>query len=402
MATARRLAPAALLLALACAAPVATGPGPADPAQPSVPDVAAAPITTAITGEDDLRLVDFGRQGAEATLTVEVNPGDASVLLLLEAPAEDQVVGIQRVSAPDASVLYEADFATSEVLVGDAHPGVLADTGGIALLLPSRPEQPLQQGTYIVDVVGNDGIGTAQAIVRSGDVDGPQAADLALWVTADLSDQARAAVAPAVVAATEPALAPHGLRLGMVEVVQADAAARERFGALELANAAAELHAVCEEAVATVGMGRHAIVVLVDRLAAAGADAASSAGRVAGFAAAAPGSVLRGAASRACAAVALDGGAVTPEVARTVVHEAAHLLGLTGHTSEPDGRTFDRFADTPECTISDHDVDGDGVVDREECAAADGGYLMFWGDGGDQLSADQAWTLRRHPVLRAA
>ena len=168
-------------------------------------------------------------------------------------------------------MLYEADFATSEVLVGDAHPGVLADTGGIALLLPSRPEQPLQPGTYTVDVVGNDGIGDRpgdRAVRRRRRTAGP--ADLALWVTADLSEEARAAVAPAVVAATEPALAPHGLRLGIVEVVQADAAARERFGALELADAAAELHASARRPSPPSGMRRHAIVVLVDRLAAAG------------------------------------------------------------------------------------------------------------------------------------
>lgn len=358
---------AGLVLATACgggpAPTVPDLPGPADPDQAALPADGAAPLTRLVAGD---------------------------------------VVGVRRVTAPYGAVLYEADLAAGTVAPGGLHPGVLADTGGIALYLPPSPRFALQRGTYAVDVAGTSGIGSAQVVVRSGDVEGPQVLDLAVWVTAGLAPDALAAVEPALRAAAEPALAPHALALGEIRVVAAAEEDRARFATLALRDAAGQLHAACERAVADVGQGRHAVVVLAGALVDGGGGTAAATGTVAGFAAASPGSALRGASSRACAAVALEGGAVTPRVGRTVLHETVHLLGLAGHTTEADGLGIGLFADTPECPLAGHDANADAVVDHQECAEKGGDHLMFWGDGGHVLSPEEALTLRRHALFHPA
>jgi hypothetical protein len=83
---------------------------------------------------------------------------------------------------------------------------------------------------------------------------------------------------------------------------------------------------------------------------------------------------------------------------KTVGHESGHWLGLN-HTTEQDGSLSDKIADTPECPAS-ADVNGDGMIDRAECAAFDGEYLMFWEGVGDQVSPQQSLVLRSSPLAQ--
>ena len=64
-------------------------------------------------------------------------------------------------------------------------------------------------------------------------------------------------------------------------------------------------------------------------------------------------------------------------IARSIVHETFHFLGLK-HTTEKSGLAFDDFGDTPECKKGTYDSNNDGIVSPEECTNTDGKNLMFW------------------------
>ncbi len=86
-------------------------------------------------------------------------------------------------------------------------------------------------------------------------------------------------------------------------------------------------------------------------------------------------------------------------MARTLAHEISHMLGLF-HVVEVDGSVRDPFDDTPACTI-DHDFDGNGVLDAQECAGAGGDNLMFptTSRSSTTLSAEQQAILRSALIL---
>jgi hypothetical protein len=94
------------------------------------------------------------------------------------------------------------------------------------------------------------------------------------------------------------------------------------------------------------------------------------------------------------------------EQAGNIIHEASHLMSLT-HTSEADGTYFDLFTDTPECDVDSFDADGNEEIDEFECDLQGGArnYMFYSGDisfAPFVMSADQAWTLRRHPLFYPA
>jgi hypothetical protein len=88
-------------------------------------------------------------------------------------------------------------------------------------------------------------------------------------------------------------------------------------------------------------------------------------------------------------------------VGQVMAHEGGHYLGLM-HTTERDGTLFDLLDDTPGCAASDHDVDGNDLVEASECTA-DGGAdnLMFWSADGkpEQVTAGQRFVLLRNPMV---
>lgn len=86
-------------------------------------------------------------------------------------------------------------------------------------------------------------------------------------------------------------------------------------------------------------------------------------------------------------------------LAETIAHEAGHQFGLF-HTSESDGSEHDLASDTPECTLDEHDGNGDGFLDQAECP--DGNNIMFWTGGVDTpqtvLSPEQSGIILFSPI----
>jgi len=74
----------------------------------------------------------------------------------------------------------------------------------------------------------------------------------------------------------------------------------------------------------------------------------------------------------------------------TAWHEADHFLGLA-HSSETTGATWDFLTDTPQCMI----------VDDTSAECPDGNNFMFNDTDMTTMSAQQAFLVKRHPLLKA-
>ncbi len=88
-------------------------------------------------------------------------------------------------------------------------------------------------------------------------------------------------------------------------------------------------------------------------------------------------------------------------VGQVMAHEGGHYLGLM-HTTERTGTLFDLLDDTPQCTASTYDADGDDSVDVRECGAEGGANnLMFWSaePANAQITPDQRFVLLRNPMV---
>lgn len=331
-------------------------------------------------------------------------PGTRAMLVSVAASTPDGLVGVSRVADPADTVRYLADLRAQQVLVDDLDHRVLADKAALGVYVGAPLGGELAEGTWRLRVAATAGPAIVRSALTSGPVDATHRLDLAVWVTADLASHGLGPdqLADRWRADMTPVLAPHGIEIGTLAVVLAgeDAAGHRAVGVEGLAD---DAHQACEAAADAVAAGgaseRTAVVVLADRVsedllpAWRGPD-----GEVHGFAVSTPGTPVLGPSSHACAVVAA--GADPAGAGLTVLHEVLHLAGLVAHTTSREGTRFDAFADTPECAAATADANGDGVVVATECVGAGADNLMFWEAGGTRLSAEQAWSIRWHPLMQ--
>ena len=93
----------------------------------------------------------------------------------------------------------------------------------------------------------------------------------------------------------------------------------------------------------------------------------------------------------------------------TAAHEMGHQLGLF-HTTEQGGTEFDIISDTPKCTKSNRDNNGNGQMSAEECDGYGGENVMFWtawssssrsaGKKQETLSSHQQYVLKYSPLAK--
>jgi hypothetical protein len=375
--------------------PAAAGPPTGDTAAPTP---AAAP-PDAGPGADlgaDLRIT---TAPAGQPVVVETVAGDRSWSIAVTATTPGDLVGIRRVVDPTGATRYLADLRNELLIEADLHPTVIADADAVGLYVTSPTGEPLPAGRWTVDVVANGSPPAVQVVVRSGDPTAPQVLDVVGWVTADVADPD--AVAAAWRSQMDAVLAPHGITIGRLDLIPAGAAG-QAYAALGVDGLADEVHRACTAAAAATGAPpRAALVVLASEIGEGVVSAYRQPdGSIDGFAVATPGTPVTGPASHAC--VAVRAGADPAARGLVALHEILHQAGLTRHTTERGGRDFDLLEDTPECPADVHDLDGDLQVSRGECADAGAGNLLFWAVGGTELTADQAWRVRAHPMLRPA
>lgn len=353
----------------------------------------AATTTAPPASGDDLRFVDGGPLGTSGSVRVTVRPGDMSLLVHARAADSEGLVFVTAVIDPSG-----ADVGS---LIGLEY-GELSNSGEAAVYLPIRDDVDLVPGEYRIDFEATVPIVSSGAIVRSGDPDAAQVLDVVFWMVTTV-EYDRTVLADRFRAVGTDVFGPHDIAIGDIRFVDPPAAMVERHAVIRLEDGGSdgELRALCRDMTSSIGAVRALNFAIVDRLDGGDPDAV-----IEGSSSGLPGTALLTGSDLGCVAGMAE---VDPDFGnrdlldRAVVvwHEAAHHLGLY-HTTEADGTLFDLFDDTPECHADDRDSNRDGWVDLFECAGLDGENFMFHDGDGTVMTADQAWMLRRHPLLRPA
>lgn len=349
-----------------------------------------------LTAQSDLRTQSFGPQSDFAELTFTVNPGDVSVLFYARAADPSDNVLIVELVGPGGEILYQEDENTGEIF-GDMFTDLLISRREAALYMPPAPQFELAPGEYTVVVLteNESNISDAGIIVKSGNVNGPQAIDFNLLIlTNNITASDYNHIETNLRSEMNAILSPHNLQVGNINFTQGTASQIQQYASTvfpetDLINP--ELLEICDLMNSTVGTSRALNVAFVDFV---GDD--STAGISTGL----PGSPMVEGSPISCVVAALQGDTDFANNTQgiNVLHEGSHLMGMI-HTTEAEGTFFDLFNDTPECPADQFDDNGDGQVDDVECASRDGRNFMFWLGGGLDMSDDQAWTLRRHPLF---
>ncbi len=364
---------------------------------------------------DDIRILEFDTKGdsyLEASFSIEAD--DVSFLIYARAADVDELVYFTELLDPSGEFIYLADLDSNEVdgpAFGDEW---LENQGEAALYLPTAPQFELESGEYQV-VVQTDGSPLTEAgvIIRSGVVDDQvQALDINIWpvtTSATFADEGfEETFAAAIRRPMDELLQPHDLMIGNINFFAVTDADVDEYAEIRLpddeeGDGRNYLADVCLTAGQVMGSGRAVNLVIVDQILNLDGEDTGTAGISSGL----PGTVLMADSPQSCVIVSWFAFEDSyEEQAGNIIHEASHLMSLT-HTSEADGAFFDPFTDTPECDIDSYDNDGDEEVDEFECDIEGGArnYMFYSGDisfAPFEMSADQAWTLRRHLLFYPA
>ncbi len=351
----------------------------------------------------DIRLFLFGPLGADAVARVPVQPEDVSLLFSAQTAARDDIVVVDSITAPDGELLYQSIEASGAEFSSAHFSQPLLSEGELIFYLPPTPQRPLQPGVYeiVLHTARGQPICDAAAVIRSGPAQGTQGIDLNLWVLSEALEanqpEQRAGLGADIRTGVDRILNQQEMQLGTLNFFEAGAGEKARFARSD-ENA---LAAICQAMALQAGSARAWNMALVDEYKIfTGADGEPE--PVFGMAPL-PGSAFAPGSLSSCGVIAWEAHAGDyNELGATIVHEGSHFLGLP-HTTESDGLFFDLFADTPKCPAEIYDTDASGEVEDSECSQAGADNYMFWQSSGVVedfiISAEQAWTIRRHPLF---
>jgi len=355
-----------------------------------------AVFTTPLSAQSDLRTESFGAQSDFAEITFTVNPGDVSVLFYARSADPSDNVIIVELVGPNDEILYQEDEETGDIR-GDMFTDLLISPREVALYMPPAPQFELAPGEYTVVVLteNESNISDAGIIVKSGNINEAQAIDFNILVlTNEISSPDYNTIENNLRSEMNSILNQHNLQAGSFNFFEASASQIQRYSSTffpeeDLINSG--LQDICELMSDEVGTSRALNIAILDFV---GDDG------TAGISTGLPGSPMVDGSPISCVVAALQGNSDFSSNTQGInfLHEGSHLMGMV-HTTESEGTFFDLFNDTPECRANQFDTNNDGTVDDFECEDQDGKNFMFWSEGGLNMSNDQAWTLRRHPLF---
>lgn len=362
------------------------------------------------------------------SITLTIGENDVSFMVNLSSAGKSSGIAIKALVAPDGVELYtgtdDGDLRASTFTRSS-----VSGIGDASLVFPLIPGVPLTPGDYRLDFVTQYGVALDAVNVLVKSIAAGENIDMAAHVL-DLNVLAAHVDTNLYGAAAlqtlmdmsyrdviDRVLMMHNLRLGQVRVTQASAADIESFSDLVIETESA---GACRSALSADGSDLALNLVFVNNLSSNELGAGGIAGVSPG-----PGVINAATSNDTCffvsqaaydvatglsleQSVGMQGG--------NILHEAGHFMGLP-HTTEEQGNEFDLFSDTPQCDAATYDgadntmfnVSGerDGSVSDHECGIAGGAKnFLFYAGHPDflpyEMSAEQAWAIRRHPLARPA
>jgi hypothetical protein len=345
--------------------------------------------TPSAAADSDLRFVDGGDLGLKGTIRVTISPGDMSSLADARTGDSDDLVFVTAVLDPNGDDVGDQ--------IGLEY-GELSNYGEAAVFVPIRDEVALIPGEYRIAFEATAAIVESGAIVKSGDPNAEMAVDVVFWMATTV-DYDRGALEQRFRSTGSQMFMRHGISVGTITFIDPQPEIVDRYSILDFRGESdADLRALCREMSSSIGAVRAVNFVIVDRL-----DDGDPDGTIEGSASGLPGTAMLTNSDLSCVAGmgAIDedfGDRDLFDRAIVVWHEAGHHFGLY-HTSEGDGLYFDLFGDTPECRIENEASNDDGWIDVFECDGLDADNFMFYDGDGTGMTDDQAWMMRRHPLL---
>ncbi|MGB0843615.1 MAG: hypothetical protein ACPGVN_02605 [Alphaproteobacteria bacterium] len=350
------------------------------------------------------------RRSSTFRVKVPFNPGNSSFLFTAVAKSPGARVSITRVAAPSGKLTYKFDPRRGLRFfraLGLSFP--LSDTAEVSMLFPMNAKVPVEFGTYTIDLEIAGGYGLKQvAVIVKGQMGFRQAVDFNIWVAINdpklKSANFQTEFGNLIRKQMNAMLTPHKLRVGQLRFYNSTPKETEGLSRPHVD----EVRAMCNLMKRRVPRNRAVNLIWVDEI------FYRPNFTFGGIAAGQPGSLFVSESSATCVLAAYNiYGSNLNQHAINFLHEGSHLMGLP-HTSELDGRSFDKFDDTPECNLGKFDGRSNprfgykgqrnGEVDDYECGIAGGANnFLFYGGLSDFepffISSEQAWVLKRHPLF---
>ncbi len=263
---------------------------------------------TARASENDIRVVPLGDLGESGEATLTVAEGDVSLLFTaIAADPTDQII-VESIIGPDGESLYSLTDWEQDEFESEMFTSSLFGDGEVVIYLPVAPQFDLRNGSYQITLstVYGDPIPEAFAVFRTGDVDGPQAVDMNIWLVSDdqnvTSPEGQSTLSAIIRETVDKVLSQQGLRLGQLTFFEASDAQIEAFARSTEDDQPASCQALAEVA----GAGRALNVILIDELAPSPvADDLDVGDDLAGLSPS-PGSILVPASGSSCVTVAWE------------------------------------------------------------------------------------------------
>ncbi len=362
--------------------------------------------TGAAAGMGNVRTEDLGSYttdtgGLTGAIPLDVPDGTSSIAVHCGAYGYNTLGTAWQIVDPSGG-----DFYTNEYFEGHAETAMRVgnhdDT--LPILMPVSPDLDVSAGSWSVDVwIASGGSPTTVDCGAVYRVESPSSAatvDLNVVFVGldslgiDASTAADDADFQAALSFAEDLWSDAGLSIGDVRYLDFTGNV-DRFQVVDVSDTdTSELGDLFKSDVG--GAARALTVYFVEEI------SSSSGSTILGIAAGPPGvPTVSGTSKSGMAVTTIDLRDDPSQVGLILAHEGAHFMGLF-HTTEKIATAFDPLSDTPECPASS-DTDGNGLLDRDECAGKGAENVMFWAPSTDvstTMTDDQGWVLQRNPVAR--
>lgn len=355
----------------------------------------------------DLKRTFLGEFSSQETIKIRVPKGAQSVLFNAFTKKITEELTITKIIDPRGKVIYNYDL-DDDTLKAPLFGDTLFDDGEVTLYMPTQPKFKLLAGIYKIKVYSeNKSPIQAEAIIKTGKPNVLQKINLHIWLITKHKPfykiRAQKRIAKRLRKGINNILSPHQMKVGIIRMSKVNQEMINKYSKIRPNDNDGIDSDLCRQ-IARLSRGyRQLNILIIDELLLTKSQEKNDESPYIGLSPGMPGMLPTKTSLHSCVLSALDEeyNFKNNDQDLTIWHESLHYMSIP-HTSESDGKEFDYFKDTAECDNKTYDEDEDGLVDTDECEDVDVNNIMFWEEGKGNMSKEQAWVIRRHPLFYPA